>query len=45
MLNGDESENKSVLLHAVPTRYPTRVWELWIRYASQEAGKAVPRDR
>ena len=37
-----DPENKSVLLHVVPTLYPIRVWELWIRYASQEAGKAAP---
>ena len=43
--NAYDLENKSVLLHAVPTRYPTRVWEVSIRDASQEAGEAVPRDR
>ena len=43
--NAYNSENKSVLLHAVPTRYPTRVWELWIRDASQEAGEADKWDR
>ena len=43
--NAYDRENKSVLLHAMPTRYPTRVWELWIRDASQETGEAVPRDR
>src|ERR1700722_4827425 len=43
--NAYDSENKSVLLHPGPTRYPTRIWELWIRDASQEAGEADQWDR
>ena len=37
-----DSEYKSALLHAVPTRYSPRVWDMWIRDASKNAGEATP---